>query len=239
MSEWKAKRFWKSAAVVPNGDCFSVELDGRAVRTPAKQSLIVPSQAMADAIAKEWDAQEGEIKPSQMPVTRSANAAIDKVSVQHAEVAQMIADYADSDLLCYRADSPKELIERQAQAWDPLLDWADEIFGARLLPVSGVMHRPQSQKALRTLSRQAHDMDAFTLTAFHDLVSLSGSFIIGLAALHDLRDAADLWQLSRVDEQWQEEQWGADSEATATAKRKESEFLHAKRFLNLARGMKD
>ena len=147
----------------------------------------------------------------------------------------MLADYADADLLCYRADSPAELVARQAEAWDPLLDWADREFGARLIPVSGVMHQPQSPKALELLAKQSHGMDNFTLTAFHDLVGLSGSFVIGLAVMQDMRDAEALWRLSRVDEQWQEDLWGPDDEATAVAARKESEFLHAKRFLNLAR----
>jgi len=235
MSEWKAKRFWTEARVVEADHGYSVELDGRSVKTPAKRKLVVPTRAMAQAIAEEWEAQEGEIDPGQMPVTRSANAAIDKVALQHAEVAQMLADYADSDLLCYRADSPAELVERQAEAWDPLLDWAEREFGTRLIPVSGVMHQPQSPKALARLSRQAQGMDDFTLTAFHDLVGLSGSFVIGLAAMHNLRDAKALWQLSRVDEQWQEDLWGPDEAAAAVAARKENEFLHAKRFLNLAR----
>lgn len=234
MSEWKAKRFWKDATVANDGAGYSVTLDGRAVKTPAKSHLVVPTRAMAEAIAEEWDAQDGEIDPGKMPVTRSANAAIDKVSLLHDEVAQMIADYADSDLLCYRADSPEALVQRQAEAWDPLLDWADETFGARLVPIAGVMHHPQSPKALKALSQQAYGLDAYALTAFHDLVSLSGSFIIGLAALHDMRAANELWQLSRVDELWQEELWGPDDEAIAVAARKESDFLHAKRFLNLA-----
>ncbi|MEE4347985.1 MAG: ATP12 family chaperone protein, partial [Paracoccaceae bacterium] len=114
MSEWKAKRFWKAATPVETEGGFTVQLDGRAVKTPAKTPLVVPTRAMAAAIAAEWDAQEGAIDPRTMPVTRSANAAIDKVATQHAEVAQMIADYGDSDLLCYRAPGPVELIERQA-----------------------------------------------------------------------------------------------------------------------------
>jgi chaperone required for assembly of F1-ATPase len=235
MSEWKAKRFWKDATVVNDDAGYSVMLDGRAVKTPAKNHLVVPTRAMAEAIAEEWDAQDGEIDPGKMPVTRSANAAIDKVSVQHAEVAEMIAHYADSDLLCYRADSPEGLVKRQAEAWDPLLDWADEAFGARLFPVTGVMHHPQSPKALEILSQHAHDLDAYSLTAFHDLVALSGSFIIGLAALHDKQEVSELWQLSRIDELWQEELWGSDDEASFMAARKESDFMHAKRFLILAR----
>jgi len=235
MSEWKAKRFWKAADVVEAGHGFTVQLDGRSVKTPAKAPLVVPTHAMAQAIATEWDAQEDTIDPNSMPVTRAANAAIDKVSHQHAEVAQMIAGYGDTDLICYRTDSPVELVERQAAAWDPLLDWAADTLGARLKPITGLMHSPQDPKALAALAQRVHHMDAYRLTAFHDLVGLSGSLIIGFAALHDLHKIEALWQVSRIDETWQEELWGVDEEAQKQAARKESEFLAAKRFHDLAK----
>ena len=238
MSEWKAKRFWKETSVVPAPDGFTVHLDGRPVKTPAKSPLIVPTHAMAAAIAAEWDAQAGQIDPRTMPVTRSANAAIDKVAVQHAEVAQMIADYGDSDLLCYRAPGPVELIERQAQMWDPLLDWAEAELGVRLSTASGVIHVPQDPVVLAQLSARVHAMDNFTLAAFHDLVSLSGSLILGFAALMDHRPADDIWRLSRLDEDWQIEQWGADDEAEAMAETKRFGFLHAKFFSDLSRAPK-
>ena len=234
MSEWKAKRFWKEAQVVEAEGGFAVELDGRPVRTPLKSAMTLPSRAMAEAVAAEWDAQEGEIKPVSMPVTRAANAAIDKVTRQHGEVAEMLAAYGDSDLLCYRADSPQELVERQAEAWDPLLDWADATFGARLIPVEGVMHAPQNPRALERLAAPVHAMDAFRLTAFHDLVGISGSLVIGLAAIHEVKDIGTLWRLSRIDETWQEEQWGIDEDASAQAAMKESDFYAAKRFHDLA-----
>lgn len=235
MSEWKAKRFWTTASVVPVDGGFTVHLDSRAVKTPAKTPLIVPTRAMAAAIAAEWDAQEGQIDPRTMPVTRSANAAIDKVAVQHPEVAQMIADYGDSDLLCYRAPGPVELIERQAQMWDPLLDWAEATLGVRLSTATGVVHVPQDHRHLGELSARVHAMDNFTLAAFHDLVSLSGSLILGFAVLMDHRSADEIWHLSRLDEEWQIEQWGADDEAEAMAETKRLAFLHAKFFLDLAR----
>ncbi len=234
MSTWKARRFWKSARVTETDEGYSVELDGRPVRTPAKAPLVLPSRAMAEAVAAEWDAQEGEIRPMTMPVTRAANAAIDKVVPQRAEVAEMIAAYGDSDLVCYRAEAPQELTERQAAAWDPLLDWADATFGARLLPVAGVMHSPQHAQALRRLAEPVKAMDPFHLTAFHDLVGLSGSLVIGLAAIHEAEEIGTLWRLSRVDETWQEEHWGIDEEARAQAAAKESEFRAAKRFHDLA-----
>lgn len=234
MSEWKAKRFWKEAAVVEDEGGYGIRLDGRPVRTPAKAAMIVPTRPLAEAVAAEWDAQEDLIQPGTMPVTRSANAAIDKVRHQYAEVADMLAGYADTDLLCYRADSPDSLVRRQAEAWDPLLDWAEARYGARLVPVAGVMHRPQEAGALAQFSAQVHAMDNFILTAFHDLVGLSGSLVIGLAALEEARPAEDLWELSRLDERWQEDQWGIDEEARAVEAVKRAEFLHAKRFSALS-----
>ncbi|WP_317056228.1 ATP12 family chaperone protein [Roseovarius rhodophyticola] len=234
MSEWKAKRFWKTVNVVPSGAGYGIRLDDRPVRTPAKSELIVPSEALAQAIALEWEDQSESVNPLSMPMTRSANAAIDKVTAQHAEVADLVAAYGDADLLCYRADGPASLVKRQAETWDPLLDWAADRFGARLLPVSGVMHSPQNPKALMVLTQNVREMDAFTLTAFHDLVGLSGSLVIGFAALYNYADPVVLWGWSRVDETWQEEQWGVDEEARELAEHKLGEFEHAKRFHDLA-----
>lgn len=234
MSEWKAKRFWTQAQVVAEGGGFGVHLDTRPVRTPAKAPLVVPTREMAQEIAAEWDAQEGEINPHTMPFTRSANAAIDKVSVQHAEVADLIADYGDADLLCYRAAAPAELVARQTDGWDPLLDWAATALGARLVLAQGVMHVPQPPEALSRLRAQVHDMDAFYLTAFHDLVSLSGSLVLGFAVARDHLTPDRAWTLSRIDEAWQAEHWGADDEATEHAAIKQVGFLHAKRFFDLS-----
>lgn len=234
MSGWAKKRFWKETAVVEADAGYAVELDGRGVKTPAKVPLVVPTRAMAEAIAEEWQLQDKEIDPRTMPVTRSANAAIDKVAVQHGEVADMLAEYGGSDLLCYRATQPVELIERQAEQWDPLLDWAEETLGVRLVPVSGVIHVAQDAEALSRLRTQVHALDNFELAAFHDLVSLSGSLVLGFAAVHGARPIEALWALSRLDENWQEEQWGADDEATEQAELKRAAFLHADRFFKLA-----
>jgi chaperone required for assembly of F1-ATPase len=234
VSGWKAKRFWKEARVIEDGTGFSVELDGRPVRTPAKAPLVVPARAMADEIAAEWDAQEDEVNPVTMPFTRSANAAIDKVRKMHPEVADMIADYGDSDLLCYRAHGPSELVDRQAAGWDPLLDWAADALNARLLVAQGVMHVAQPAPAITALRGEVHKLDAFRLTAFHDLVSLSGSLVLGFAVARDRLDAQQAWDLSRIDETWQIEQWGDDEEAAEQAEIKRIAFLHAKRFFDLS-----
>lgn len=233
MSERQQKRFWKTTTVVEAGEGFAVALDHRRIKTPAKAALLLPTRPMAEAVAAEWDAQEEVINPLSMPVTRSANAALDKVRHQRIEVAEMLAAYGDTDLLCYRADAPAELVARQSGQWDPALDWAHETLGVRLIPRRGVIHQPQDAETIDRLAAPVYRMTHFQLAAFHDLVSLSGSLILGFAAARNWRDADDIWQLSRLDENWQEEQWGADDEAQARAEVKRRAFLHAKRFMEL------
>ncbi|WP_298974943.1 ATP12 family chaperone protein [uncultured Roseobacter sp.] len=235
MSEWKAKRFWKTAAVVEKTGGFEIALDARPVKTPAKRALLVPSRGFAEAIAAEWDAQEDQIDPQSMPFTRTANAAVDKVATQHAEVAEMLAAYGDSDLLCYRAEQPVELVARQAQIWDPFLDWADTALNARLEARAGVMHIPQDPQALERLSAKVAALSAYQLAAFHDLVSLSGSLILGFATAQDVQSARAIWDVSRLDEIWQAEQWGQDEEAEAAAAIKQAAFEHAKVVFDLSK----
>ena len=234
MSEWKQKRFWKEAAAVKESGGWAIQLDGRSVKTPAKAGLIVPTQTMAEAIAAEWHAQEDVVDPTSMPFTRSANAAIDKVAIQKAEVADMLAAYGDADLLCYRADSPAVLVDRQNEAWDPYLEWAASHLGARLATRTGIMHESQDPEARRQLSERLHALSEFELAAFHDLVSLSGSLILGFAAAQDLNPVLNVWAASRVDEIWQQEQWGADEEAESVAEIKKTSFFHAKSFFDAA-----
>jgi len=236
MSEWALKRFWQKADVEAVDGGYTVLLDGRTVKTPAKTKLVVPTRDLAREIAAEWDAQQEKVNPFAMPFTRMANSALDKVAPQHSEVAAMLADYADSDLLCYRADHPEELAERQRAAWDPLLDWAEESLSARLTPVAGVMHRPQDRGALDRLSRAVHGQSSFALAAFHDLVSMSGSLIIAFAVVRGARSPEAGWQVSRLDETWQQEQWGLDDEAAEVAEIKRKEFLHAAVFHSLTNG---
>ncbi|MEP3685560.1 MULTISPECIES: ATP12 family chaperone protein [Sulfitobacter] len=227
MSDWKAKRFWKDAAVVEVDGGFTVELDGRRVKTPAKRPLTLPTRAMAEAVAAEWQAQEKQIDPRTMPVTKTANAAIDKVAVQKDEVVDMLAAYGDSDLLCYRADNPAELVARQAAEWDPMLDWAAAFLGVNLETRQGIMHQPQSPDALAEMHRRTAALDAFELAAFHDLVSLTGSLVLGFAAYEQAFDPQKIWALSRLDEVWQAEQWGRDDVAEQEAEIKRQAFLHA------------
>lgn len=236
MSEWKAKRFWKEARVEETEGAFRVALDGRPVRTPRKAPLALPTPEMAEAIAHEWDAQQDVIDPLSMPVTRSANAAIDKVASQHDEVAALLAAYAETDLLCHRAESPQGLRDQQNKGWDPLVDWAETRFGAPLTVVSGVLPAAQPGASLARLSQTVQGFEPFALTALHDLVTLSGSLVLGLAVAEGKIGPETGWDLSRIDESWQTALWGKDEEAEEMAAHKRAAFLHADRFLGLARG---
>ncbi len=233
MSGWKVKRFWKETAVAEAEGGFTVTVDGRPIRTPAKAPLVVPTRAFAEAIAAEWAAQEDEIRPETMPLTRSANAAIDKVTAQFDEVAALIAAYGETDLLCYRAEGPESLVRRQAEAWDPLLDWAAEALGARLHPVTGIVPQPQEAAALAALTEATRALTAFELAAFHDLVGLSGSLVLGFAAARGVKSPETLWQISRIDEDWQAAQWGEDDEAAENTALKKQAFLDAARIFDL------
>ncbi|WP_353473225.1 ATP12 family protein [Salipiger sp. H15] len=233
MSEWAPRRFYKDATVEEAEGGFTVHLDGRPLRTPGKVPLVVPSRAIAEAMAAEWRAQDEKIDPRTMPFTRTANSAIDKVAPQHADVAEMLAEYGDSDLLCYRAASPAELVARQTARWDPLLDWAARELGARLEPRTGLMHAPQPGAPLGILSERTHALSPFELAAFHDLVALTGSLVLGFAATRTEHAAEELWALSRLDETFQEELWGEDEEAREAAEIKRQAFLHAHRFFAL------
>ena len=236
MAGWNTKKkFWKDATVSETEAGFAVLLDGRGLKTPAKTPVVAPTKAIAVAIAAEWDAQVDEIDPLSMPVTRWANAALDKVALQHAEVADMLAEYGGTDLLCYRAENPQELAQRQAELWDPILDWAADTLDARLIPVQGVMFQSQDAGALERLRLRTHRFSNFELAAFHDLVSLSGSLILAFAALEKLRPNEELWALSRVDELWQEEQWGRDEEAHELAETKKIAFFQAQKNFDLCR----
>jgi len=235
MNAWVAKRFWKDVTVAPEEGGYTIKLDGRGVKTPAKAPLVVPTSDLAEAIAVEWRAVVEEIDPEVMPFTRSANAAIDKVRVQFKEVADMLAAYGASDLLCYRATTPAALIDRQAAAWDPVLDWASETFGARLKTTGGLMPIDQDDKAVLALSKPLYAATPFELTALHDLIALSGSLVLALGVTFGHLSPDNAWTLSRLDEAWQAEQWGVDEDAEKAAAIKRLAFDHAACFLQMVK----
>ncbi|MDO5641656.1 MAG: ATP12 family protein [Paracoccus sp. (in: a-proteobacteria)] len=233
MSEWKARRFWKHASFEPSGGGWRVTLDGKPVMTPGKQPLILPNEALARAIAAEWDAQADQIDPLSMPLTRAANSAIEKVTPQFDAVADMLAAYGGTDLLSYRAEAPPDLLARQNAAWDPLLDWAGQKYGARLATTQGLMPVAQDAAALARLRARIAGLDAFRMTGFHDLVTLPGSLILGLAVLDGRLSAAEAHALARIDEDYQAGIWGRDAEADAAAASRLQAMENAERLLSL------
>jgi len=235
MSEWAMKRFWTEARGVAAEGGWSVTLDGRPVKTPAKAPLLVPSQDLAEALASEWNAQDTQIDPATMPLTRLANSAIDKVSGQHAEVAALIADYAGCDMLCYRAEHPAGLIAQQAKVWDPYLHWADKTHGLRFALQEGVMPVAQPEASLRAAAQFTYALDAFALTAFHDLVTLTGSWVLGRASFERAFDLDAIWEAANLDALWQERDWGVDEEAAELRATKRQAFGVAEQFGRLAR----
>jgi len=230
MSGWAKKRFWKAVDVAEVDGGYAVQLDGRSIKTPAKAALVLPTRALADLLAAEWDAQAELINPATMPATRAANAAIDKVRGQFHEVAGLLTAYGETDLLCHRADAPAELVARQAAAWDPLLDWSAARFGVRWQVTTGVMPVAQPRETLDRLGAHVAGYTPFQLTAFHDLVSMPGSLVIGLAAAEGQAPVEALWQASRIDEDWQIEQWGPDDEAESLTALRRQSFFDAARF---------
>jgi chaperone required for assembly of F1-ATPase len=232
---WSARRFWTEVNVRPEGQGFAVLLDARPVRTPLKVPLVLPTEALAREVAAEWQAQTGTVNPATMPFTRTANSAIDSVSRQFDAVAEMLSAYGGSDLLCYRAVDPPALVARQAAGWDPLIDWAASALQAPLHVTAGVMHINQPPASLAALDAAVGGLTAFELSAFHDLVALTGSLVLALAITRGRLGADEAWDLSRIDENWQAELWGQDEEAAETAARKRVDFLQADRFFLLCR----
>ena len=231
---WTPKRFWKAASALPTQGGFTIHLDQRPVKTPAKRPLIVPTLQLAEAIADEWDAQQGVIKPQTMPVTRSANSAIDTIAHQFDAVVELIAAYGGTDLLCYRAPTPPELIQLQNAAWDPLLHWSAESLNAPLKSVAGVMHIAQAPASLHRLHDLTAAQTAFQLAAFHDLVALSGSLVLSFATIQGRLTPADAWTISRIDETYQISLWGTDDEAASLTETRRLAFHHAATFWQLS-----
>jgi len=233
VSGWKAKRFWATAAVDPCEGGYAIRLDTSPVRTPAKAPLVVPTEGLAQAIAAEWEAQTGLVKPDTMPFTRAANSALDKVAPQRDEVITLLAAYGETDLLCYRATGPQPLIDRQTAQWDPLLDWAARDLGAPMQPVAGVMPEAQPPESLGALRARMASQTNFELAAFYEFVAITGSLVLALAVSHRRIDAGTAWELSRIDETWQAEQWGRDDDAAALDMLKKAALLQAERFYRL------
>jgi len=215
------KRFYNEVAVVPteygDQDVFEIHLDGKPVRTPAKTLMRLPTHAAAELVAAEFVQQEEVINPVMMPVMRLTNTAIDGVLRESDAVSEDVLKFGGSDLLCYRAEGPQGLVDRQIEAWDPVVDWAARAFGARFTLTEGVVHVTQPVAALAALRTylMLRQRGEFWLTALHLMTSLTGSALLALAVEAEEVTAEEAWRAAHVDEDWQIEHWGQDSEAVA------------------------
>ena len=226
------KRFYKDVTV-GEGAFFQILLDGRVVKTPKRRALTLPTRAAADAVAAEWAAQVAEINPASMPLTRFTNTAIDAVSDATEEVAADVMAFVGRDLLCYRAETPKDLADLQAAKWDPVLNWVQETLHARFTVVPGVMPVDQPNAALYPLAHALQSFDAFRLTALHVMTTLTGSALLALARARGFLSADEAWAAANVDEDYQTALWGEDFEAADRRERRTAEFHAASRFLAL------
>jgi chaperone required for assembly of F1-ATPase len=228
------KRFYENVTVSETPEGFRFLLDGRPVQTPARHSLVLPNHALAEALADEWRVQGPEMRPLAMPLTRLVNTVVDGVRAKREETIAAILRFGENDLLSYRAEAPAELARRQGQ-WDAWLDWAHQRHGARLEITSGIGHVGQSPEALAALQSVIAAQDDYALAALHTFSSITGSLVLGLAVLEGELAPAEAFTLSRLDEAYQAETWGADHEAQERATRLALEMELAARLVLLSR----
>jgi chaperone required for assembly of F1-ATPase len=228
-----ARRFYKEATALADGDVWRIALDGKVVKTPAKNPLSLPTRALAEAVAAEWAAQDAKVKPDTMPLMQLASTAIDRVAPDRDRIIRETADYAGTDLVCYRAEGPEELVERQAARWDPLLQWLRERYDVSLQTAAGVMAVPQSDQALAALQRAVAAQDDLRLTALGVMTGTAGSLVIALALLEGRISPEAAADAAQLDELYQAERWGIDPEAEKRRAGQRADLIAARRFLDL------
>jgi chaperone required for assembly of F1-ATPase len=225
------KRFWNRAEVVAGGATgWGVALDGRPLRTPARAVLKVPTEALARGIAAEWDGVAGEVKPGALPLTGLANAAVDRAGP---ELAAQLAAYGESDLLCYRAEAPPDLVARQAAEWDPPIAWATQRFDVSIVVTAGIAHVAQPAATLARLRGAVMSLDPLRLAGLHPVVTVTGSLLLGLALLERALTAEQVWRAGALDELWQAEHWGDDPLAQQARDARHASLMAGARFLAL------
>jgi chaperone required for assembly of F1-ATPase len=229
------KRIYKTVAVAETDTGFAVHLDGRPVRSPARRELTLPNRALAEAVAAEWEAQGETVDPRSMPIMSLAATSADRVETQREHVIDTIAGYAGSDLLCYRAESPEDLVRLQSGTWQPLLDWCADTFAARFKVTTGIMPVPQDPSALRAIRDAVSGHDAPAITALHEMTTITGSVVIGLAILEGRLDAEEGIAAAQLDDRFQMERNGEDEEALERLANMRADILAAAEFLRLGR----
>ncbi len=225
------KRFYKAVSVGEADDGLRILLDGRPVKTPAKNMLAVPTRALADAIAAEWAGQGETIDPVSMPFLRLADTVIDGVAANRDAVIAAILRFAENDLLCYRAHQPPDLVRLQGEGWDPVLAWARNRYGVNFVVVEGFTHADQPPATLEAFRTALAALDSFSLAALHVVASIAGSVVLALALAEGERNAAQVFALARIDEDYQASKWGRDHEAEVRASNLARELDKAAEFI--------
>ncbi len=221
------KRFWTEVGV----DAREVRLDGRPVRTPGRLPLVLPTDALAEAVAGEWRSVDAAIDPRAMPLTGLANAAIDRIAPDPARFAEGLARYGESDLLCYRADDPPELVARQAALWDPPLAWARGRYDVGFEVTTGIVHRAQPSATIARLGEAVGALGAWRLAGLSPVVTITGSLVLALALAERAMTVDAVWAAAQADEDWQAERWGEDALAAEARDARRRELGAAAAFL--------
>jgi chaperone required for assembly of F1-ATPase len=229
------KRFYRKAEPVQRASGHGITLDGKPIKTPGKRDLVVPNEALAAAIAEEWNAQQGEVRSATMPLTRLATTTVDRVATQRDAIIRQTANYAATDLVCYRAAHPPALATRQQAVWQPLIDWAVLRYDAPLVITSGVIPKSQPAASLRALASAVAEQEDFALTALHVATAACGSLIIALALLEGQLDEEQAFAASQLDESFQIEGWGEDAEQAERRRALAADIQAAALFISLLR----
>lgn len=227
------KRFYDQVNIAHKGEGFAIQLDGRSVKTPMKRHLVLPTERLAQAVQKEWEAQGEKIDPHSMPLTRLANAALDRIEDERAAVIEQIVRFCGTDLICYRADAPESLVEAQAQAWDPLLRWLKQDLDIYLPVAVGITPITLDADVETKFLKHFEGLDVFALSGLGAIVSAAGSLCVGLGVLHGHIDGEQAYLAASVDERYQLDRWGADDDAEAQLKGREQDIKAAAVFLSL------
>ncbi len=231
MTTEPVRRFYASAAAVEDAGAHSVRLDQRTLKTPSGKPLRLPTRALAEAVAAEWDAQGELIVPATMPITRYAFAAVDLMASKRAEIARDLAKYINTDLVAHRADAPPPLVARQSAVWDPIVDWGEHRLHLRIPVVTGIMPADIPPQHRTVLEWEIDDLDDFRAMALAQAVTLAGSILIGFAFLEGKLGAEAAFAAAALDNLWSLENWGEDAEARARLEAQRAEWIALQRFV--------
>ena len=230
------KRFYDEVSVHEAEGGWQVTLDGRGLKTVKGTPQILPSAALAEALATEWAGQGEDIDPASFPMRDMADYAIDIIAPAPQAVIEKLGEYGDTDTLLYRADPDEPLYARQQEVWEPIVSALEQSEGITFKRVSGIMHAAQDERAIEALRAHLSTLSPFALAGVETMTSLAASLIIGISAICEGADAKALWEAASLEEEWQAQQWGRDEEAEERRARRTADFLRASEFVRLASG---